>query len=657
LLTLGAPACGDYNGGVRRSDTGTTTTRRRRLAVACDAGAAALGVFAGVAVVFLFSVSVVRTRHAIVPEVDSYGYLLAGRSIAAGEWPRWADDFGRFRGHVWVDAGDGRTMAKYPPGWPALLAIGYRADGLDGALRVNTVVAVVGAAAFFLLALLLFGPAGATACTALWLFSPILAFYVAYPLSHSADVTFVLLTMLLAAAWGRWGWTVFALLAGACAGFLPAVRPTSVLVWPAALLLAAAVRHEVWRRRIEGHLPVSENTRRGRFSGSASGRDPGFKNGVAQATPPRRIFIPFRSSTARWIALPFRRALRDTRSRAFRRLLRRNRGAVALLAGAAVTLLPLLVYNTVSFGLPWRTGYGLTGEQSAFDFADWRERLSQLFDNRPVLLGGAAWALGLAGVALRIGGSGIAWALALWFVPTVALYLGYYWWHGPSPAFYRFLLSAAPAWVLMAGFLFRPAMRCGWPAVRVGLVAVAVGLAWVTVRDAVPYRDVPKIDVTSWAALSRAVREPFAGASSSPQWVSTLRALAARRPVAALATGTELWTAGALPNVTGYDLSAWTDCHYARPAGPDCATDHRILVDPRRHRRLHERVAALAATGGLPADFDRRLDRLTRDGVAVVLIGRRATPCFDAPKCVSICGRSPLPAKFRSTLLLPKPPL
>ena len=62
-----------------------------------------------------------------LPEVDAQGYFLMGQSFAGLKWPRWADDLARFRGHVYVDVAPGQVMAKYPPGYPLLLAIGHAA--------------------------------------------------------------------------------------------------------------------------------------------------------------------------------------------------------------------------------------------------------------------------------------------------------------------------------------------------------------------------------------------------------------------------------------------------------------------------------------------------------------------------------------------------
>ncbi|MEI6084184.1 MAG: hypothetical protein WCS70_07775 [Verrucomicrobiota bacterium] len=206
--------------------------------------ATAAGWLGGTVAIVWFAVLLFQHHIDYVPEVDSQGYFLMARSFSQFEWPRWPEDLGRFYGHVWVQVGDQQVMAKYPPGWPVFLALGYWVAGLAGALWVNPVLAVISAAAFFLLAWRLFNSTVACIATTLWLFSPMVPAYLNYPLSHTADVTLVLLAFLFTVVWAQTGrgWTAVA--AGLCAGFLPAIRPVNVLLWPAlvALVWATAER-------------------------------------------------------------------------------------------------------------------------------------------------------------------------------------------------------------------------------------------------------------------------------------------------------------------------------------------------------------------------------------------------------------------------------
>lgn len=541
-----------------------------------------IAILAGLFLVTIFSLGVIRQRHHVVREIDSYGYFLMGKSFADGQWPVWRDDFAAFRGHVWVASRPGEVMAKYPPGWPALLAIGYRVGGLEGAMWVNPILAIVGALAFLLLAATLFDWGAAVVCTCFWLFSPLLVFYSAYPLSHCADITFVILAMLLASWWGRRRSVLAAFAAGVVVGFLPAIRPTSILIWPAVVVLALAMR---WR--------ASEISR----------------------VKPMRL--------GRWLWQPIRRLSHDLRHGRWLRAGRRNLAAIAFVAGLSIMLGALAYYNTRSFGLPWRTGYGLSGEQDAFDFSDWRERFWVLEQGRWVLLGSAAWVLGFAGVALRRGGSGVAWALALWFVPTVFLYTGYYWWLGKAePAFMRFLLSAAPAWVLGAGFVFAPAFVRRSTALRAIALAVALTVAWFGFSGSTFAAGRDREGFWFHEHVRFQLRDPFEWPS---RWNSpwTWQPPAEGDDAVVFARDSAMWTAGSTHGVSAVDLSGFEERHYLSPMTEHCQTTReRILIDQHRHHWLHEQVAKFGDADGLFTEFDRRVAELVDGGRTVFIISR-----------------------------------
>jgi len=409
--------------------------------VAVDALAVAAGL--GAVVVFARMLIVAPVDH--VPEVDSHGYFLMARELAAGRMPQWDDDIARFRGHVWVDVGGGKVMAKYPPGWPLLLAVGYRVNGLDGALSVNIVLGIVGAAAFYGLAWQLLGTVAAAVCTWIWLFSPILLFYVGYPLSHSADITFVLLSFVLCIAWARTRWTALAAAGGFCAGFLVLIRPMSILVWPA--LIAAMV---VMRSR------ASE--------------------------PPQQPALE-------WLAM---------RRRPWALLARVPRGVWAMIIGAAMPLTFLAIYNTWGFGAPWRTGYWLTAEQGAFDFSDWPKRLDVVFAARRILLEDRYWLLVLAGLVLAWRSRRLLWVLVPWLVPLVTLYTAYYFF-SPYPHFLRFYLTALPAAVLCAGLLIgREVLRSA--VARAAVLAAAA--AWLALQPPIGLTEASTESAASLAAFS-----------------------------------------------------------------------------------------------------------------------------------------------------------
>ena len=94
-------------------------------------------------------------------------------------------------------------------------------------------LAIVGVLVFYLLARDLFGNAAAAICTFLWVTSPMVIAYVSYPLGHGPEITFTLLAFYATVRWARTGRMRWAFPAGLCAGFMPLIRPTAVLEWPA----------------------------------------------------------------------------------------------------------------------------------------------------------------------------------------------------------------------------------------------------------------------------------------------------------------------------------------------------------------------------------------------------------------------------------------
>jgi 4-amino-4-deoxy-L-arabinose transferase-like glycosyltransferase len=205
-----------------------------------------LGALLLVLIVFAFLLLPHRARD--LREIDSQAYFLMAESLARFEWPRWTEDVRQFHGHVWVHCGHGQVAVKYGPGWPLLLAAGYRLGGLNGALWVNPVFALVAAVVFCLLATELFNLTAAYICAAVWLLSPMLASYCGYPLTHSTDIAFVVVAFYLFALWGRKGGWILAAAAGLCAGYLPLIRPADVLLWPSMALMVWARRRETGAR-------------------------------------------------------------------------------------------------------------------------------------------------------------------------------------------------------------------------------------------------------------------------------------------------------------------------------------------------------------------------------------------------------------------------
>jgi len=483
------------------------------------------GWLGGFGVIVWFAILLVRYHVHFVPEVDSQGYFLIARSFSRFEWPRWPEDLRRFYGAVWVQMGDQQVLSKYPPGWPALLTVGYWVAGLDGALWVNTFLAVISAVAFFLLAWRLFNSPVAFICTTLWLSAPMVPAYLNYPLSHCADVTVTLLAFLFIVVWAQTGRRWAAVAAGCCAGFLPAIRPANVLLWPA---LAAMV----W------------------------------------ATAKRR--------PVRW--------------RAF------------LLAWAAPVAL-LAVYNWISFGAPWRTGYALTHEQTGFDWRllgqRWRfiPKLAQTF------LEPRWWWLILVGVLAGWRRWKLVVTFALWIAPLLLTYGSYYFFY-PNETALRFLLAALPAFIFCLGFLLTHQITTDG---RVRLAVLAGFILWLGLV-------VPGF-CSSLHRLQQGYRYTYEEVRASPvaRLTSMFQQMPTRYPAALLhqqlgpgptslyATTGVGWTFGAELNVINYELLSWNSPHFFVPLTEHCARQD-VWEDPRRHVQRHAWYARVGRDG-LRLDF------------------------------------------------------
>ncbi len=120
----------------------------------------------------------------------------------------------------------------------------------------------------------------------------------------------------------------------------------------------------------------------------------------------------------------------------------------ALGLGAAIPYGAMAYFHMYAYGAPWRTGYSLTDESSAFDWRFVGENLGIYIPEFFVL------AVGPLAFAAFINPK-IRWRMwvfwAVWIVPTFALYLTYYWApDGESTGAMRFLVPVIPPVLLLA---------------------------------------------------------------------------------------------------------------------------------------------------------------------------------------------------------------
>ncbi len=206
--------------------------------------------------VLLLLYGLVQARYftPAVCETDTAGYVMMAERLAAGQpvgQPE-ADIF-LFQSHVWVENQQGEVIAKYSPGLPLLMALGYRLGGETGLFLVSPVaggLALLGA--FLLFRLWMSGPAAWFGMLALAA-NPMLLAYSNYPLAHAVDLAAVTWGMFFLWRWLRNPQLGSAIGAGLALGFAPLVRPTSALL---ALAVAWVVVVASWRRwRSDRQMP------------------------------------------------------------------------------------------------------------------------------------------------------------------------------------------------------------------------------------------------------------------------------------------------------------------------------------------------------------------------------------------------------------------
>jgi hypothetical protein len=155
--------------------------------------------------------------------------------------------------------------------------------------------------------------------------------------------------------------------------------------------------------------------------------------------------------------------------------------AAVLGAAALLCVLPLMAHHLAAFGSPFRTGYDLCGEQTAFSWAALARNVpvlvhhlndQALFLVFPLALLGLAW--------LWIHGRWAGLVLALWVVPPLLVYAAYYWAPPNSGFIYvRFQMSAIPGYIAAAALFLDRALterrsRIGLPVFAL-LLCAAIG--------------------------------------------------------------------------------------------------------------------------------------------------------------------------------------
>jgi 4-amino-4-deoxy-L-arabinose transferase-like glycosyltransferase len=348
--------------------------------------------------------------------IDEEGYLGAARRLAVHGDPakRTADAY-EYVNEIVVQVGQNLFYSKYPIGYPALGALAYRLGGPDAAFLVNPVLAALAVAGMFLLGRAMFGDVVGAFAAILLAMNPMHVYYALSAESHSSAVCFAVWGMYFTWQWAEHGGPVNAALAGLLSAYAITIR------YLEALLILPVCAMVVWRGVELWHTATAEQRR-------AVGR----KN---------------------------------------------SREVLVMTAAMVATITPLLAYHSVAFGAPWRTGYALCGEDTAFSWqwlhAHWALMLTQLDTNGLFLI----FPVGVAGMFSLIGQRPKRGAfLTTWAVPYIILSTAYYWVpRGDGPWYVRYFLTVFPALILGAlGVLCPPGRSRPWGNIAVGAFVVLV---------------------------------------------------------------------------------------------------------------------------------------------------------------------------------------
>jgi hypothetical protein len=165
--------------------------------------------------------------------IDATSYFLEARAIASGN-PAFETPLpsGSFRGRFLLPAPDQRLAVIFPPGYPALLALGV-VVGVPLAVGPLLAIAIV-IATHALTRRVFESEAIALSAALLSALSAVLRYHTADTMSHGLSALLLCSTLIFALAGGTRG----AGLAGLCAGLLLATRPVSGIVGIAAALFA-----------------------------------------------------------------------------------------------------------------------------------------------------------------------------------------------------------------------------------------------------------------------------------------------------------------------------------------------------------------------------------------------------------------------------------
>ncbi|MFP4028729.1 MAG: ArnT family glycosyltransferase [Candidatus Brocadiia bacterium] len=186
-------------------------------------------------------------------EEDPDGYLWLAKRIARGQsLTVEPPDLFRYHSHIWVENDRGHVIPKFAPGYPLLLAAGYRLFGDEGMFVVSPAMGFLTLLATFLLIREWTDGFVALLVTVSLAANRMFLYYTGYLLTHATNVCFVTWGMYFLWKWLRKPGPVWATCAGLCLGYAATVRHTSALVVLSGIPAVAAV---ILRGRRQENIP------------------------------------------------------------------------------------------------------------------------------------------------------------------------------------------------------------------------------------------------------------------------------------------------------------------------------------------------------------------------------------------------------------------
>lgn len=359
---------------------------------------------------------------------DANGYWAQGTMIAdTGRATFRPESPAQYIGMQWLVTDSGLHVSRYPPGLPMAIALIARLFGPEASVLLNPILAVLTLLGVFLLARMIAGAGWGTLAAAMLALNPVFNTHALNSISHMAVAALLVWGIYLLMRWAENGSLLRIFGAGLLLGCIPTVR------YPEALFAAGVAVFIFWHRRVR-----------------------------------RRIWL----------------------------------STLVAVVGALLPIIPLLIRNQVTFGAFWRTAYALTHEQTGFGWSyfqqHWLSYIQSLMSDGV----GALLPLAVLGVALMIAlpardPDGTADAersrlarpfgalAALLIVPTVLLYMAYYWGGmgmggGGGADSMRFLMPLFPLFCVTAVWTLRLLTEKLGRAPRVAAVAalMAVYALW-----------------------------------------------------------------------------------------------------------------------------------------------------------------------------------